>query len=51
MNLDLSTSGKNYKEAKKRFFEIVNIFFEEIIKKGNIENVLKDLGFKRFRME
>ena len=45
--LDLSTSGKNYEEVKKRFSEIVNIFFEEIIKKGTIENVLKDLGWKK----
>ncbi len=45
--LDLSTSGKDYEEAKKRFSEIVNIFFEEIIKKGTIENVLKDLGWKK----
>jgi predicted RNase H-like HicB family nuclease len=47
--LDLSTSGKNYEEAKKRFSEIVNIFFEEIIKKGTIENVLKDLGWKKIQ--
>ena len=26
--LDLSTSGKSYQEVKKRFSEIVNIFFE-----------------------
>jgi len=45
--LDLSTSGKDYEQAKKRFSEIVNIFFEEIIKKGTMENVLKDLGWKK----
>jgi len=49
--LDLSTSGKNYEEAKKRFSEIVNIFFEEIIKKGTIEDVLKDLGWKKIQAE
>ena len=32
--LDLSTSGKDYQQVKKRFTEIVNIFFEELIKKG-----------------
>ena len=33
--LDLSTSGKNYEEVKKRFKESVNIFFEELVKKGH----------------
>ena len=47
--LDLSTSGNNYEEVKKRFNEIVNIFFEELIKKGTLENVLRDLGWKRFQ--
>lgn len=40
--LDLSTSGKNYEESKKRFSEAVDIFFEEIIKKGTIENVRRN---------
>lgn len=47
--LDLSTSGKSYAEAKRRFEEIVNIFFEELIKKGTLEEVLLDLGWKRIR--
>jgi D-aminopeptidase len=45
--LDLSTSAENYEQAKKRFSEIVNIFFEEIIKKGTLENVLGDLGWRK----
>ncbi len=45
--LDLSTSGKNYREVKKRFVEIVNIFFDELIKKGTVEEVLRDLGWKK----
>ena len=45
--LDLSTSAKNYKDAKKRFKEIVSIFFEELIKRGTLEEVLRDLGWKR----
>lgn len=45
--LDLSTSGRNYKEAKKRFEEIVEIFFEELIKKGTLEEVLGELGWKK----
>jgi len=47
--LDLSTSGSSYEEAKKRFLEIVNIFFEEILKKGTMENVLTGLGWKKVR--
>jgi len=43
--LDLSTSGRNYQEVKKRFVEIVNIFFEELIKKGTLEEVLRDLDY------
>lgn len=45
--LDLSTSGDNYEQAKKRFEEIVNVFFEEIIKKGTFEDVLAGLGWKK----
>ena len=47
--LDLSTSGKGYEEAKKHFEEIVTIFFEELIKKGTLEEVLLDLGWKRVK--
>ena len=47
--LDLSTSGKSYEEAKKRFKEAVSIFFEELIKKGTLEEVLRDLGWKRIQ--
>ena len=47
--LDLSTSGKNYEEVKKRFNEIVNIFFEELIKKGTLDEVLRGLGWKRIQ--
>ena len=45
--LDLSTFDKSYSGAKKRFEEIVSIFFEEIIKKGTLKEVLQDLGWKR----
>lgn len=45
--LDLSTSGKSYKEVKERFNEIVEIFFEEIIKKGTLDEVLQSLGWKK----
>lgn len=45
--LDLSTSGRTYNEVKERFEEIVSVFFEEIVKKGTLEEVLRDLGWKR----
>jgi len=47
--LDLSTSGDSYEEAKKRFSEIVNIFFEELIKKGTLDEVLRGLGWRHIR--
>ena len=47
--LDLSTSGKSFKEAQARFKEIVGIFFEEIIEKGTINEVLVNLGWKKIQ--
>ncbi len=48
--LDLSTCGKDYDEVKNRFSELVNIFFEEIIKEGTIDKVLNDLGWKEIKV-
>ena len=45
--LDLSTSGKTFVQASKRFNEIVAIFFEEIIRKGTTGEVLESLGWAR----
>ncbi len=45
--IDLSTSGKTYEEAKKRFDEAASVFFEEIFEQGTLEDVLKDLGWKK----
>lgn len=45
--LDLSTAGKTFASAKSRFTEAANIFFEEIIKKGAINEVLEDLGWQK----
>ena len=45
--LDISTSGKSEKEAKKRFVKIVNVFLEEIIEAKTIEDVLSELGWKK----
>jgi len=45
--LDISTSGKTYGEAKQRFEEIVDIFFEETAKRGSLKSVLEKLGWKK----
>jgi len=49
--LDFSTSGASYEEAKKRFDEGVQLFFEEIIKRGTLEEVLKEYGWRKMRFE
>ena len=49
--LDLSTAGKNFQEAQKRFEEIAFIFFKEIIKKGTINEVLEELGWQKVKKE
>lgn len=49
--LDLSTADDTYDGAKKRFEEIVDIFFEEIIKKGTLEDVLVGLGWQKNKLK
>ena len=45
--LDLSTSAETFDEVKKRLFETVQIFFEELAKKETTEEVLKGLGWQK----
>jgi len=45
--LDLSTYGNTFAEAKKRFAEAVEVFLEETIKMGTLEDVLKDCGWQK----
>lgn len=45
--LDLSTSGKSFEEAKTRFEEIADIFFEEVANKDTLQEVLQSLGWER----
>ena len=45
--LDLSTSGNTFEQAKKRFDEMVYLFFEEIFKKGTAKEVLMELGWQK----
>ena len=47
--LDLSTSGKTYEQVMERFNEIVEIFFEELMKKGTTEEVLLSLGWQKIK--
>lgn len=49
--LDLSTSGDSFEEVNRRFIEITKIFFEEIISKGTIDEVLSDLGWQKTTKE
>lgn len=45
--LDLSTAGDTFEEAKKRFEEAVQLFFEEITAKGTVDEALTELGWQR----
>jgi predicted RNase H-like HicB family nuclease len=49
--LDLSTSGRTFKEARERFTEAVMLFFEELNRKDATEEVLKELGWQKFNRE
>lgn len=43
--LDLSTSGETVEQAKEHFSEAVEIFFQELLDAGTLEEVLQDLGW------
>ncbi|MBI2024950.1 MAG: hypothetical protein HYT03_02615 [Candidatus Harrisonbacteria bacterium] len=45
--IDLSTSGKTFDEAQKRFAEASLLFFEEIIKEKTSDEVLSSLGWNK----
>ncbi len=45
--LDLSTCGNTVKTAKKRFDELLEIFFEELAESNNTANVLLNLGWQQ----
>ncbi len=45
--IDLSTSGKTHQEAKKRFQEAASVFFEEVVERGTMEQVLQELGWRK----
>ncbi len=45
--LDLSTSANSFEKVRGRFNEIVNIFFEELVNKDTLEDVLRELGWRK----
>lgn len=45
--LDISTSGKTETEAKRRFGELVPLFFDELEETGTVADVLTELGWKK----
>ncbi|PIS14935.1 hypothetical protein COT64_00040 [Candidatus Shapirobacteria bacterium CG09_land_8_20_14_0_10_39_12] len=49
--LDLSTSGRSFEKAKERFGKVVQIFFEELLEKGTLDEVLGDLGWRKIKKE
>lgn len=47
--LDISTSATTEKKVKERFFELVNIFLEELNSMGTTNDVLTELGWKKLQ--
>jgi len=45
--LDLSTAASSQEKAKKMLSQAVEIFFEELIESGNLEEVLIELGWQK----
>lgn len=44
--LDICTCGKTLAQARKRFAEASSLFLEELYKKGTLQEVLTNLGWK-----
>lgn len=49
--IDMSTSAQTFEKVKSRFNELVKIFFEDLIEKGTLENVLSTLGWQKVDSE
>jgi predicted RNase H-like HicB family nuclease len=47
--LDLSTCGRTFNEAKKNFSAALEIFFEECISMGTLNEVLASCGWEKDR--
>ncbi len=49
--LDLSTSAASFEKVRSRFAEAARLFFEEIVKKGTLDEVLQELGWQKHNKE
>lgn len=45
--LDLSSYGSSFQEAKDNFRETLDIFFDDLIKRGTLEDVLEEYGWEK----
>lgn len=45
--LDLSSCGDTFDQAKRHFLEALDIFFEECLKHGTLEQALQSYGWKK----
>lgn len=45
--LDLSSCGNTFEQAKNRIAEALDIFLQETIKMGTIDDVLQDCGWRK----
>lgn len=45
--LDLSSCGNTFEQAKDRIAEAIDIFLQETIKMGTINDVLRDYGWRK----
>lgn len=43
----LSTCGKTFKQAQKRFIEAIDIFIKEVERKGTLKEVLLECGWTK----
>jgi hypothetical protein len=48
--LDLSTYGSSEEQARKRFIEAAAIFFNEILEKGTLDEVLEECGWRKAKI-
>lgn len=46
-DLELSSYGDTVEEAQRNFCEVVAIFFDDIVKRGTVEEVLAECGWQR----
>lgn len=47
--LDMATSGRTFDEVQRRSKELIEIFIEETLRRGTMEQALEELGWKRQR--